>query len=799
MFRNLLKISIRNIIKDKTYSIINILGLTIGITCSLFLMMYILHELSYDRYHKNADNIYRIISNIKEPDNAFTWTVVQTPLADELRENYPEVKNVVRFIRTDRTLYKNGDQQFYEEEFFRADSTVFDMFTYEFIAGDPNTVLDEPYSMVVTEKIAKKYFADAPSAFGQSLQDSEGHEFKVTGVLKDVPLNSHFRFDALLAKNSDPQNRNEGHWGNFAVFTYVQLPSGYDLSKMYTSLDKVLKEKVNPIFEKFGIKIKYELQKITDIHLHSKIHDESEAGGDMSYIYIFSAVAGFMLIIACINYMNLATARSVNRSKEVGVRKVMGSQRKQLIIQFITESLVLALLAMVASLIMIYALLPAFKTLANKELPYSYILQTPVLLSLVGIVVFVGIIGGSYPAFYLSGFNPVNVLKGKLAVKGGSVVFRKVLVVKQFAISIFMLISTLIVYNQLQYIRNKDLGFDKSRIVRLELNERLTREKAPVLIEKLKQYPAVAGAGMANATPGRGISKAVLQVEDNEGKLVDRGVDLYGADFDFIKTMGMQIVTGRDFSRDVPSDTTFSVLVNEAMVKRMAWENPIGKKFVFGNDPGTPVEKKVVGVLKDYHQKSLYDPIEPLMIYVGKNHDFVFVRTEQGDVRKSVESIEKGWKEIFPNSAFEYAFLDQDFNSQYKGDEKRSQIFTTFSGLTVFIACLGLLGLSAFTTEQRTKEIGVRKVIGASVKSLVMLISKEFFLLVGIGTILAFPAAWYFTGHWLQHFAYRIELQHEWPTFLVSALVAFFLTLVTVGYHVVRAASSNPVKALRDD
>ena len=397
MFQNLLKISIRNIIKDKTYSIINILGLTIGITCSLFLMMYILHELSYDRYHKDADNIYRVISNIKEPDNAFTWAVVQTPFADELRENYPEVKNVVRFIRTDRTLYKNGDQQFYEEQFFRADSTVFDMFTYEFISGDPNTALDEPYSMVITEKIAKKYFAQAPLAFGQTLQDAEGHEFKVTGVLKDIPLNSHFRFDALMAKNSDPQNRNEGHWGNFAVFTYVQLPSGYDLSKMYTSLDKVIKEKVDPIFEKFGIKIKYELQKITDIHLRSKIQDESEASGDISYIYIFSAVAGFMLVIACINYMNLATARSVNRAKEVGVRKVMGSQRKQLIIQFITESLVLASLAMALSLILIYALLPSFNTLANKELPYSYILQTPVLLSLLGIVLFVGIVGGSYP------------------------------------------------------------------------------------------------------------------------------------------------------------------------------------------------------------------------------------------------------------------------------------------------------------------------------------------------------------------------------------------------------------------
>ena len=799
MFKNLLKISIRSIIKDKTYSIINILGLTIGITCSLFLLMYILDELSYDRYHTNADHIYRVVSNIKEPDNAFTWAVAQVPLADELRDNYPEVKNVVRFLGTDRTLYKKGDKQFYEEKFYRADSTVFDMFTYEFLSGDPNSALDQPYSMVITEKIAKKYFTSAPLAIGQTLHDGTNHEFKITAVLKDIPANSHFRFDALMAKNSDPQNRNEGHWGNFGVFTYIQLPNEYDLSKMYASLDKIIKEKVDPIFEKFGIKIKYELQKITDIHLHSKIQDESEARGDISYIYIFSAVSVFMLVIACINYMNLATARSANRSKEVGVRKVMGSQRKQLVIQFITESLVISILSLAVSLIMIYALLPTFNTLANKELPYSYILQTPVLLSLIVIVFFVGVIGGSYPAFYLSAFNPVSVLKGKLAAKGGSVIFRKILVVKQFAISIFMLISTLIVYDQLQYLRNKDLGFDKSRVLRLELSEEEQRDRAHVLEDRLKRIPGVAAVGMAYATPGRGIGKSVLQVEDNEGKLVDRGVDLYGADYDFIKTLGMQIVTGRDFSRDVPSDTTYAVLVNEAMVKRMGWQDPIGKKFVFNIEDPERVEKRVVGVVKDYHQNSLYDAIEPLLIFLGKNHNYLFVRTEEGDVKKAIASIENGWKEIFPNDSFEYIFLDQDFNSQYKADEKRSHIFTTFSGLTVFIACLGLLGLSAFTTEQRTKEIGVRKVIGASVKSLVVLVSKEFFLLVGLGTILAFPMAWYFTENWLQNFAYRIDLQHEWPTFLVSALLAFLITLVTVGYHVVRAASANPVKALRDD
>ncbi len=802
MLKNLITIAFRTIRKDKTYSAINILGLTIGITCSLFLLMYILDELSYDRYHKNADNIYRIVSKIKEPDNAFTWAVAQIPMAEELRDNYPEVKNAVRFNGLGKTLFKHNEKEFNETDFYQADSTVFEMFSYTFLAGDDKTALDYPFSIVLSEKIAKKYFGDVASSIGQSLQTINGEgkaeDYKVTAVIEDVPLNSHFRFEALISNNPNPNN--QGNWGNFGVFTYIQLPEGYDLSKMYVSLDTIIKQKVDPIFEQYGITIKYELQKITDIHLHSKIQDEAEAGGDISYIYIFGAVAAFMLIIACINYMNLATARSANRSKEVGIRKVMGSQRIQLLAQFITESIVIALLALAISLILIYALLPAFNTLANKQLPFSYILQPTVLLSLIGIMLFIGIVGGSYPAFYLSGFNPVQVLKGKLATKGGNVIFRKVLVVIQFGISIFMLISTLVVFNQLQYMRNKDLGFAKERVVRLNLNERELRDKAQVIIDALKQTPEVVGIGMANSTPGEGVSKNLMKVEENDGKLSDRGVDLFSADFDFVKTMGMKIVKGRDFSRDIISDTTYAVLVNEAMVARMAWKDPIGKKFVFQGGPnGQQIEKRVVGVIQDYHQNSLYDAIEPLMILLDKRNNYVFVRTGEGDVRQSLAAIENTWKKVFPSFPFEYVFLDQDFNSQYKADEKRSQIFTVFSSLTIFIACLGLLGLAAFTTEQRTKEIGVRKVIGATVNSLVYLVSKEFFLLVTIGMVLAFPFAWYFTDTWLRNFAYRIDLKNEWPTFIISALLAFVITFITVGYHVIRTSSANPVNALRDE
>lgn len=569
------------------------------------------------------------------------------------------------------------------------------------------------------------------------------------------------------------------------------------MEKMYTSLDTIVAQKVDPIFKDVGISIKYELQPIADIHLHSKIQDEAESGGDISYIYIFGAIACFMIIIACINYMNLATARSANRGKEVGVRKVMVAQKPQLITQFITESVLIALISLLVSLVAIYLLLPAFNSVANKSIPFGYILQGPVILSLVGIVVFVGIVGGSYPAFYLSGFNPVNVLKGKGASKGGSVLFRKALVITQFSISIFMLISTMIVFDQLEFIRNKDLGFQKERVIKITLSERELRQRGPALVEKFKQSPLVEKVGMADASPGEGIGKLLIQVEDSEGKMVDRGVDLYSAGFDFVPTMGMEIVQGRNFSRDVISDTTYAVLVNEAMVKRMNWADPIGRKFVFGSRE--PVEKRVVGVVKDYNQNSLYDVIEPLMIILNDNLRNVFVRVREGDVRQSLASLESIWNEVNPNFPFEYNFLDQDFDSQYKADEKRSKIFTVFSALTLSIACLGLLGLAAFTTEQRTNEIGVRKVIGASVPSLIILVTKEFFILVAISMVMAFPVAWHFTDGWLQNFAYRIELTGEWLTFILSVLLAFLITMATVGFHVIRAAIANPVNSLRDE
>lgn len=795
MLRNLIKIALRNLLKDRAYSAINILGLTIGITCSLFLLMYIMDEMSYDKYHAKAKNIYRIITDVKEPDNAFTWRTTQRPLAVEIRHNYPEILNAVRFDNTQRRLYRNGDLQFYEEEFFLTDSTVFDMFSYDFIAGDPSTALDNPFSLVLTETTAKKYFAKPADAVNQSLLNEQNETFKITGIIRDVPHNSHFRFDALMS--SSTRAAYTGGWGNFGTTTYVELPDGYDPLKMTPVFNKIVAEHVSPIFDQYGIKVKYNLQPILSIHLYSKISDEASEGGDISYIYIFSAVAIFMILIACINYMNLATARSASRAKEVGLRKVMGSARAQLIAQFLTESIVVTIISLLLSLVVIYLALPGFNTLANKQLPFSYVLETPVLLSLVGLIVVTGILGGSYPAFYLSSFSPLSVLKGKLASKGGSSMFRKTLVVTQFALSIFMLISTLIVFDQLNFLREKDLGFDKENVVRMDVNGRVPQPQMDELVSALRRVGSVMSIGRADTSPGRSVNKGIFKVEDAEGKMVDRGVDLYGADYEYLDALGMDIVLGRGFSKDNPGDTSFAVIVNESMVSRMGWKDPLGKRFTIDGD--NSFNRQVVGVIKDYNQNSLYDAIEPLMILLEPNPHTVFVRLSPGDPRKSMNELESQWKQVFPNQPFEFAFLDADLDSQYQADEKRSQIFTAFSGLTIVIACLGLLGLAAYTTEQRTKEIGVRKVIGASVNGLVFLVSREFFVLVALGTLLAFPAAWFFTDRWLQNFAYRIQLGDEWGTFVVSAVMALLITMVTVGYHVVKAAISNPVNALRDE
>jgi putative ABC transport system permease protein len=708
------------------------------------------------------------------------------------------VKNAVRFMKTGRAMYRHDDKQFYEENIMLADSTVFDTFNWIFVAGDASTALDQPASIVLTEKTAVKYFGDAIDAIGRQIQNEE-ETFTVTGVVRDVPANSHFRFDALISMSTRRANLSTS-WGRMGAITYLELKDDYDQDDIRPALDSVVHQKMDPLFAGRGITTKLSLQPITSIHLHSKIADEAEGGGDISYIYVFSAVAILILIIACINYMNLTTARSMGRVREVGIRKVVGSQRHQLITQFLLESVGLSLVAFCLSLLAIYFLLPGFNFLSNKSLTFDTVVDLPVVATFTIITILVGLVSGSYPALYLSGFSPADVLKGNPAARTSNNNFRRTLVILQFSISVFMLIATFIVYNQMQFMRTKDLGFTKEHVLKIPLSGSDQRKNAPAFVHQLELLPEVANVGMTSATPGERIGKALLKVEGDDGRFSDRGVNLLFADYNYANTMDLTLVNGRNFDEDIPSDTMYAILVNESMVRRMGWTDPIGKRFrpAGKSKDGREIEKRVVGVVRDYNQSSLYDVIEPMIIVLSeKSNDNLLVRIAPGNINKSVEAISSVWSQSFPDDPFEFRFLDQDFDSQYQADQKRSYIFTTFAILTMFIASLGLLGLAAFTTGQRTKEIGLRKIAGASTGSLLVLIAGDFIRLIVASVVIAIPLTWYFTNEWLEHFAYRIDLLGEWPTILIAGCTAVFITMLTTGYHVVKAARANPVDALR--
>lgn len=792
MLRNLLKTSLRNITRDTGYSLINVIGLTIGITSSIFLLLYVLDELSFDKYHTNGNEIYRVITTITEVDDEFTWVVAQNPFGPTARDKYPEVEAYVRFMGLGRTLFKKGEMKFYEEEIFAADSAVFELFNYEFIEGNPITALYEPNSLVLTRDLAIKYFGST-NALDQSLE-TENEVYKITGVIENVPKNSHFTFDGLISVNSLNERRQAGSWGNFGVSTYLYTPNLKNAAEFEAKLSGIYDEYCAPIFKQYGISFVYRLQKLTDIHLTS--HYEGESNGDIKYVYIFSIVALFMLIIASINYMNLATARSANRSREVGVRKVLGSYRIQLISQFIVESLLLSVFSFIIAIILVIAILPFFNDLVDKEISLA-IFENPILFSgLLSIIIFVGILGGSYPAFYLSSFNPVIVLKGKNTTRGGNAFLRKGLVILQFSISIIMIVCTWLVYDQLQYMSQKDLGFDKEHIIRVGMPSEAVRQKYPVLRAKLLDSPEVINVSTATSSPGYGVGKNLINVEDQNGEMVERGIDLYGVDYDYISTLGLRIVEGRDFSRDIASDTSTAVIVTKAMIKRMGWESPLGRKFSFNLEDGSE-PLKVVGIVDDYHHASLYNIIEPLLFYLREENRILHVKIDARDIKASLAKVESIWAEVHPNQPFDYNFLDQEFEEQYRNDAKRGQIFTIFAILTMAIACLGLLGLASYTAEQRTKEISIRKVVGANVQSLVYLVSKEFLVLVLASIVIGLPVAYYFMNNWLQNFAYAMDM--NWLTFVYASIIALIITFSTVSFHTIKAALSNPVDSLKEE
>ncbi|MEO6549834.1 MAG: ABC transporter permease [Ferruginibacter sp.] len=798
MIKNLLLVALRNFKKDKWYSLLNVLGLTIGITFSLFLIFYIRDELNYDRYHEKADRIFRIISYIQEKDKNTNWTITQFPLGPTLKKDFPEVEESVRLVSRERTLFKSGNNNFFETKVYYADSTMFNIFSHKFIEGNANTALNAPNSIVISKTLAEKYFGKNTTAIGKTLK-TVYDLYNVTGVVEDVPKNSHLVFDMLISMTTmlkGNQNDGNNNWGSFNNFTYVLLKPGVNADAFDKKLLPMYDKYMAPIFAKYNVKMQYGVQPITAIHLHSKLEREPEELGNMSYIWIFSAVAFFMLLIACINYMNLTTARSARRAKEIGIRKVTGSSKKQLVMQFLIESLLTAFVAVLLSAALVLILLPAFNAISGKAFTIHTLLQPFNIILLVSIGLFTGLAGGSYPAFYLSGFMPVSILKGALSNASGNVNLRRTLVVLQFSISMIMLICTWVVYSQLAYLQKKDLGFNKDQVMTITVNTgEDERSKIFAMNNEFRSLPGVKSVGTGNSYPGNAnINLNLFTVETKNGH-VDKGVECYAIDENFLTALGIPVVTGRSFSS--PADTLHSILVNESMVQYFGWGNEaIGKKITFPGDTSGQY-LQVVGVIKDFNQKSLYNPIAPLLLFYGPNGNMIQVKMNQGDISSVISQVERNWKKYFPQLPFEYKFLNEDFNSQYAADQKRGKIFAAFSILTIIITCLGLLGLTAFTTQQKQKEISIRRVLGATVTEVVTLITKNYLWLALISALIAFPIAYYFMHTWLNIFPYNTGLSVI--PFLLSAFVIICTAAATAMFYSAKAALTKPAKILRSE
>lgn len=796
MIKNFLLIALRNLKRDFWYSLMNIAGLTIGITFSLFLIFYIKDELSYDKHHEKADRIFRINTYIQEKDKNTDWVLTQFPLAPTLKKDYPEVEEAVRFVSRERTLFKNGDNNFYETKVYYADSTVFNVFTSKVVEGNIATALNEPFNIVISRTLAEKYFGKKASAIGKTLK-TVYDTYKVTAVIEDVPKNSHIRFDMVISMSTILRgNQNgQGNWGNFNNFTYVLLKQGTNAQAFNKKLEDVYKKYVETIFKQFNISMRYDLQPITAIHLHSNLQFEPEESGSMSYIWIFSAVAFFMLLIACINYMNLTTARSARRAKEIGIRKVTGSSKKQLVAQFLGESLLISLVAVLLSGLLVAALLSMFNSISGKAFTMDTLLQPSNIILLLGIALFTGLVGGSYPAFYLSGFKPVGILKGALSKASGNINLRRTLVVVQFSISMIMLICTWVVYSQLSYLRKKDLGFNKDQVMTVTVNTgEDERSKIFAMNNEFRNLPGINGVGSANSYPGApNVNLNLFSVETKSG-YVDKAVECYNIDENYFGSLGIKMIKGRNFSS--PADTLHSIVVNEAMVKHFGWDEAVGKRVKFpGDTSGNYLE--VVGVFKDFNQKSLYNPIAPLLLFYSPNGNVIQLKTDPANIKASISKVETIWKKYFPQLPFEYKFLDEDFNSQYTADQKRGKIFAAFSILTIIITCLGLLGLTAFTTQQRQKEISIRRVLGASTAEMVTLITKNYLWLALIAAAIAFPVAWYFMNKWLKIFPYNTGL--SLVPFAVSAIIILIAAVATAGFYSAKAAMTKPAKILKTE
>lgn len=805
MWKNYLKIAYRNLLKKKVYSFINIVGLGIGMACCVLIFMFVQDELSYDQFNEKGDRIYRIIHGSSQegvkPDFSTFWVWGNAPVGPALELDFPEVEKVVRFSGRGDILFTVGDQTQQEDGIVFMDSTLFDVFSYELLEGDPKQALVAPYSVVLTESTARKYFGDQ-EALGKTLKGSEvagradAGDYTVTGVMRDFPSNSHLKFNTLLSLSTYYQSRPGvfDAWGYVDTYTYFLVNEQFDQEAFEAKLPDFIASRAG---EDNGPDYMVAVEPLKDVYLRSDVQRQPGDTASLSNIYVFSVIGIFILVVGIINFMNLSTARSLERAKEVGIRKSIGADKGSLVAQFLGESLIIVLIAAIVSVILVSISLPMMNALTGKVLSVGKIINWQTIPFFLGIVFIVGLLAGSYPALVLSSFRPVTILKGinKSDAKGTNL--RKGLVVFQFSLSIALIAGTIIVYSQMSHLLDKDMGFDKEQMLIVDYNyDGQVNNVSSALENELENNPNVTSVAFSRSVPGSHFPNAGTRIEAPDGEMKYGDQAIFQVGLDFIDHFDLELVAGRSYSRDYPSDSTAALVVNEAAARQYGYANPadiVGKKFDQWGRAG-----EVIGVVKDFNYISLHNTVEPLTLpFEAYASRYMSLKLKTENLPATLAEIESVWKELAPHRPFIYSFLDADFNKQYESDFRFRQIFTTFSVLAILIACLGLLGLATYTAEQRTKEIGIRKVLGANIGSIVGLLSRDFIKLVLIAIVLATPVAWYGMNKWLEGFAYQVPV--HWWVFLIAGVLAVIVALVTISFQAVKAAMMNPVKSLKSE
>ncbi len=796
MLRNYVKVAFRALWKNKEFSIINIAGLAIGFSVCLLIAIYVLDELSYDRFHENADRIVRLTPTLHMPKGDRPRAVTAPPMGPTLQANFPEIEKIVRITGSSRTLAYQ-DKKIYDTKIFYADSTFFGVFSYPMITGSPETALVNPYSIVLTETSAKKYFRDE-NPLGKLMTFSDSITLTVTGVIKNIPENSHLQFDVLLSYATIwemNKHEPEDNWFYNNMYTYILLRRGQDRKDLESKFPAFLENQLSDAKKESGLWYDFYLQPVTDIHLRSDLAAEMSHNGSIKYVYTFSVIGVLVLLVACANYINLSTAKSLSRVRELGMRKVIGARRPQLISQLFGESIAVTLIAALLASAIVTSLLPVFNSITGKNLQFQQLLRTDISLAFAGIFLAISLLAGAYPALTMSSYAPIKALKASARQSRENVALRKGLVIFQFAISIFLIAGTIVIFRQMHFLQNQRLGLNKDQIIELRLRSSLIGKGATIKNE-IANVSGVLSTAVTSFSYENDISNIAVLPEGAEPNQMTSEAS-HAIDENFIETFQIGLAAGRNFSHEYPSDSAEGFIVNETAVKYFNWGTPeeaIGKKL----DWGLGKKGAVVGVVKDFNFFSAHQQIRPLIMHIYPEWDgFIAIRFDASQAANIVDRLEQKWNSLGLDSPFDYSFMDKDFEKLYRGEQQTQKVVTVLSSLAIFIACLGLFGLAAFTAEQRTKEIGVRKVLGADVLSVVTLLSRDFVVLVIISMVLAIPLSWLALSKWLDSFAYKTAM--PWWIFAVSGIAALLIALFTVSFQSIKAATANPVNSLRNE